>query len=462
MNMSSALSAQLVMVSIAFWPVWLWYGERLIDGSDDPVGVLALLTLGFVIWWKRKFVLGEDAPSSFASSITRYTSAIVAGLLLVYCLIQAWAPPFILAMIALAVIGLCLARVRNYQPTAGDWALLLLSLPVVASLNFYFGYPLRMLACWLASVMLNLGGLAVFTEGAAILSNNSVVGIDPPCGGVKLLWATMYVAATLSSMRRLGWLSTVKVMLLAVLVAVIANALRVSSLFYVESGMLEFSGFWHSFVHTGVGVAVFVLSAAAMFGIVYGRAPAAQSAVTSAQDCQKPLLNHTPLLTWGLVLACVAAFSLPLLIHSQCVVESRSFAGWPTTFENRNLTPIQLSGVTARFAEGFPGKIAVFSVADTRVVYRWLPQPTRQLHPASNCYKAGGYEISWLPAYTDNENHKWSQFEATKGSEKLRVRERLYDEKEQSWTDVSSWYWAAMLRQSEGPWWTVTVTERLD
>jgi exosortase/archaeosortase family protein len=462
MNMSSALSAQLIMVFMAFWPVWLWYGERLIDGSDDPVGVLALLTLSFVVWWKRKCVLGGGSPSRFANSITRYTTAIVAGLLLVYCMIQAWAPPFILAMIALAVIGLCLARIRNYQPTAGDWALLLLSLPVVASLNFYFGYPLRMLACWLASVMLNLGGLAVFTEDAAILSNNSVVGIDPPCGGVKLLWATMYVAATLSSMRRLAWLSTVKVMLLAVLVAVIANALRVSSLFYVESGIVEFSGTWHSFVHAGVGVAVFVLSAVAVFVIVYRPSPAGQPVVTSAQGYEKLTLNQTPLLSWGLVLACVAAFSLPLLIHSQSVVDSRNFGGWPTTFENRNLTPIQLSGVTARFAEGFPGKIAVFSVSDTRVVYRWLPQPTRQLHPASNCYKAGGYEINWLPAYTDNENQKWTQFEATKGSEKLQVRERLYDEKGQSWTDVSSWYWAAMLRQSEGPWWTVTITDRLD
>jgi len=27
------------------------------------------------------------------------------------------------------------------------------------------------------------------------------------------------------------------------------------------------------------------------------------------------------------------------------------------------------------------------------------------------------------------------------------------------WTDVSAWYWSALLGSSEGPWWALTVAE---
>ena len=32
---------------------------------------------------------------------------------------------------------------------------------------------------------------------------------------------------------------------------------------------------------------------------------------------------------------------------------------------------------------------------------------------------------------------------------------------DQSWTDVSSWYWQALLGKTHGPWWAVTVTEKI-
>jgi hypothetical protein len=48
--------------------------------------------------------------------------------------------------------------------------------------------------------------------------------------------------------------------------------------------------------------------------------------------------------------------------------------------------------------------------------------------------------------------------------ESLRVLERIYSSSEnqtgQDWTDVSTWYWQALLGKTGGPWWSVTVTER--
>jgi len=42
----------------------------------------------------------------------------------------------------------------------------------------------------------------------------------------------------------------------------------------------------------------------------------------------------------------------------------------------------------------------------------------------------------------------------------LLVRERIYEAAgERSFTDVSSWYWAAVLGRSVGPWWAILIAE---
>ena len=32
----------LTLLAVALWPTWWWMGQRMVDGSDDPLGVLAL------------------------------------------------------------------------------------------------------------------------------------------------------------------------------------------------------------------------------------------------------------------------------------------------------------------------------------------------------------------------------------------------------------------------------------
>ena len=47
--------------------------------------------------------------------------------------------------------------------------------------------------------------------------------------------------------------------------------------------------------------------------------------------------------------------------------------------------------------------------------------------------------------------------EAQKNTRRLEVRERIYDDKGQNYTDVSHWYWAAFWGQTKGPWWSITT-----
>ncbi|CAN5457283.1 hypothetical protein BH10CYA1_BH10CYA1_27250 [soil metagenome] len=466
-NTSSGWFQSLLLIG-TFWPVWQWYFERLTDPSDEPLGIVAVLTLLLLGAYKH-----QQTNASKVSNITSLSTsnfavrlAIMAALLCIYCAVIPVAPPIVSALIALAICAVLLHRTLPISLNPGDFALVALSLPVVASLNYYLGYPMRILACQMAAVMLNIGGLAVNVQGTEILSNNSIVGIDPPCSGIKMLWVALYLSATCASLRELRTAQTLKLLAISLLAAIVANALRVSSLFYVESGIVQVSGVWHTVVHSGVGVAIFALSAAALVKVAY--------MLPSDTEAKKPLTDvstaidtkankHLPIAIGCVSALFVVAASLPVALnHASDKVTDANFAGWPTQFEGQLLEPIKLADVTERFAKEFPGKIAVYTTGKSRVVYRWVPRPTLQLHPSSNCYKGSGYEIKWLPEYTDANNTKWTAFQASKGAEKLLVRERIFDQAGHNWTDVSSWYWAAVLKQSSSPWWAISNAERIE
>src|SRR5262249_56884850 len=81
----------------------------------------------------------------------------------------------------------------------GVWGLLLLALPVVASLQFYLGFPMRAVVAKLAAPMLQINGFAVVAEGASLNWNGDPILIDAPCSGVKMLWTGFYLTCALAS-----------------------------------------------------------------------------------------------------------------------------------------------------------------------------------------------------------------------------------------------------------------------
>ena len=44
----------LALLALALWPTWWWMGQRMVDGSDDPLGLLALAALGGLLWQHRR------------------------------------------------------------------------------------------------------------------------------------------------------------------------------------------------------------------------------------------------------------------------------------------------------------------------------------------------------------------------------------------------------------------------
>lgn len=160
---------------------------------------------------------------------------------------------------------------------------------------------------------------------------------------------------------------------------------------------------------------------------------------------------------------CALAALIPLIPmgskQSHGAIPRVAFSEWPTHFEGQALTPLSLSERELRFGQDFPGHIGRFTDGKREVIIRWVSEATRRLHPAADCFEGIGFNVRPMPLHVDEDGFRWSSFIATRGKERLRVRERIYTSTGESWTDVSSWYWAAVQETGDGPWWAITVAE---
>jgi hypothetical protein len=138
-------------------------------------------------------------------------------------------------------------------------------------------------------------------------------------------------------------------------------------------------------------------------------------------------------------------------------VGNSSFPGWPTHFEGRAITQLPLSKREAKFTEEFPGLIGRFTDGEREIILRWITEENRRVHPSSDCFQGIGYKIEPLPIWIDRDGNYWSSFKASNENESLYVYERTYDQQGNSWTDISSWYWAAIFGKTSSPWWSITV-----
>ncbi len=136
-------------------------------------------------------------------------------------------------------------------------------------------------------------------------------------------------------------------------------------------------------------------------------------------------------------------------------------AEWPATWDGQRLRPLALSAVEQRFAARFPGRLVRLTDGEQVLVWREVHTPTRMLHPAADCYRGLGYRIAQARLERDDEHRLWRCFIAERDGQRLRVCERIVDRNGQAWTDASSWFWAAQLGRSSGPWQAITTARAL-
>jgi hypothetical protein len=154
---------------------------------------------------------------------------------------------------------------------------------------------------------------------------------------------------------------------------------------------------------------------------------------------------------------CLAVFAWKTVAAPHVPPPAPPATEFPSQWQGRPLRPLMLTDVEQRFARQFPGTLARLTDGEQVMVLRTVLQPTRMLHPAADCYRGLGWRVAHEQLQHDAERHLWRCFEASRGGQRLRVCERIVDAAGRTFTDTSSWYWAALLEQSRGPWQAITV-----
>ncbi|WP_051906644.1 archaeosortase/exosortase family protein [Methylomarinum vadi] len=237
---------------LAYWPVWRWYGQRLLDRSDEPWGILALATVLIIV-----------AKKGLSHVPSRKTLVVATLLALLYAFGYAYLPPLLRAAIAALALAVTLSGfgyARTVQ--AGVAGLLLLSLPLIASLQFYGGFPIRTVTAFVSSMLLNLAGYEVRPQGTLLYWLGETIAVDAPCAGIKMLWTALYLNFMLAAWRGMSFVKTWLGTSFTMFSVFIGNILRATLLFFTESGLVAAPEIAHSLL----GVLVFAVVALAVLG----------------------------------------------------------------------------------------------------------------------------------------------------------------------------------------------------
>ena len=161
-----------------------------------------------------------------------------------------------------------------------------------------------------------------------------------------------------------------------------------------------------------------------------------------------------------IAVACAAAL-VPLFTNdSPSAISVPAFDDWPTHWEDRPLHRLELTERERTMTQSFPGHIARFHDGDREVVIRWVPKPTRDLHPAEHCLRALGYDVDVIAGHRDEADRPWGRLRARRNGHEMIVREAVIAvDDTASFPDVSAWYWSATFGRTTGPWWAVTIVE---
>jgi exosortase/archaeosortase family protein len=181
---------------------------------------------------------------------------LIIALNFIYALTYFFAPPLIRAIIAFTAIAFTLTGLFTKNClNIGIWGLFILGVPLIPTLQYYLGFPLRWLTAFIAVPLINLSGFLISQNGACLNWSGNIIAIDAPCSGVKMLWTGLYLLLTLISIYDYKISKFIIALFGTIIIILFGNILRSTTLFYLEAGIVNAAG-W---LHQAVGLVSFVL-----------------------------------------------------------------------------------------------------------------------------------------------------------------------------------------------------------
>ncbi len=415
----------VTLLTLAFFPVLKWYWLRLGDGGGETFGLIALALALF---------FNRSQPHAASPRLAEIS-------LLIYALSLFFLPPLLRSIPALGTI----AFLSGMHRRAGQFGLLLLSLPVQASLDFFLGYPFRLITAEGSRLLLNsLHSLRLMAHpverlGVQLSQQGQLVSVDPPCSGLQMLWATALLSALLSALFRLTYRRSIQLSIMALALCLLANILRASFLFFPESGLISVPGF----LHQGVGLIFFALASLLLCN---GARRLQTSIVPSLLPAPQNISHRLQILASGTLMITLLPARMASPLPQAELVSLNSYQG--RTVEETALSPREKS-----FAENFPGELKIYAVAHDTLIIRRITRASRLLHPSYHCLKAEGFLITHSRIEKDAQEHPVLRYQATRQGEAFQVSESIRNlNGTRQWTDVSAWYWHALFHPQSGPW----------
>ena len=431
-----------VLLGAASWPTALWWSNELLRGQEGPRGLTAVAVAVGVLLLRPREAAGQErwVPHAVAVwlALSVFLSTVATVRIAAAAVVCAWAT---------SLSGWRWGRIVDL-PLLG---LAVLALPIVDALQFYVGYPARAWVAWAAAMQLQLVGLGVQPEGALLRLDEQIVSVDPACSGIGMLRLAGVLTLGLAGVLSLSTGRTLMLGTLALALVLLANTLRVSSLFFVETGLLNAP----DWLHEAIGVAASLVLFASLASMAWTLRPKAPPPAVAARQLV-PTFSFHAIAPVALVAALFPLLYAPPRTAGAPLPEVR----WPEEFEGKSLTALPLTEVELRFEENFPGRLGRFTDGRRVLILRRINQPNRIVHSITHCFASVGWTVRDEPPVRDADGQLWAQATVERGGEQLRLRERYRDEAGASWPDVGAWYWNAARGTSTGPWWGETLVER--
>jgi len=247
----------LTLHALALWPHGVYLARRAFDGSDDPLGLVALVAVAALV-----------ASQRHRLRLLPHLGWLVASLTLALIANGAWwagAPSLASALLAaLSLASTLLAWWPHERAKAPLLGLIVLALPWLATLQFYLGWPLRVLTAQLSAWSLQLFGWATERSGASMMVNGQLVIVDAPCSGVQMAWFGYFIACVCAAAVNLRDRAFLRRAALVGIVVLAGNVGRNSVLVALESRPQGLTPFWHE----AIGLAALAAVCAAVWTLI--------------------------------------------------------------------------------------------------------------------------------------------------------------------------------------------------
>lgn len=244
----------LALQAAALWPHGLWAARRLADGSDDPLGLAALALLAVLVLRAAPRLRALPRLPWLAASAVATLAATAA---------LAFLPPLAAATLAALALACALAAwLPDGSARLPHAGLALLALPIVASLQFYAGYPLRVVTAEASAWLLQAGGIEAVRSGVSMTVAGQLVIVDAPCSGVQLAWLGYFCACGVAAWRGLGDAAFLRRLPLVGALVLAANVMRNAVLVALEARPQGLD----PAVHEAIGLVALVAACAAVIG----------------------------------------------------------------------------------------------------------------------------------------------------------------------------------------------------